>query len=176
MDRILSARSRPSARRAAHDALVHLAERWLRRRGFGVTASELHAAGCREQMDAIGYRTNATAIVECKTSRADFRADFRKPERQSGGLGVYRFYLCSEGMIAPEDLPPRWGLLWARGARVIEVKVPTGNNWPGFDPAYPYGDWAAFMHEPDYEAERIMLFSIARRLAAGQRTQRTQCG
>lgn len=63
--------------RTRHDVLVQLAERWLRRRGFRVTGAELHAAGCREQMDAIGFRTNTTAVVECKTSRADFRADFR---------------------------------------------------------------------------------------------------
>lgn len=72
-------------------------------------------------------------------------------------------------------MPARWGLLWARAGRVIEVKVPTGNDWPGFNPAYPYGNWVDFMHEPDYAAERVMLFSIARRLATGQPTGRTRC-
>jgi hypothetical protein len=154
--------------REQHRVLVGAAERWLRRRGFGVIGTEIFAAGCREQADAIGFRTNGTALVECKTSLADFRADAKKPERQLGGLGVYRFYMSPPALITPEMLPPRWGLLWADGRNIEEIRVPQGNAWPAFNPQYPHGDWTAFMHAPDLDAERLVLFSIARRLARGE--------
>lgn len=53
-------------------------------------------------------------LVEAKASRADFLADARKPHRldQATGIGRWRYYLCPEGLIQPEELPPRWGLLW----------------------------------------------------------------
>lgn len=150
-----------------HRELTEMAARWFKRKGFPIVATELTAVGCREQPDAVAFRTNCSAIIEAKCSRADFFADRKKPERMAGGLGVYRFYLCPEGLIKPEDLPPRWGLLWAAAGSVQEIQAPRGNAWPAFNPEYPYGDWKAFMHEPDYIAERIMMFSIARRMAKG---------
>lgn len=144
-----------------HRQLVAVGERWLKRQGFGVVASELVAAGAREQADVIGFRSNCSAVIEAKASRADFLADSRKPHRIAGGLGVYRFYLCPVGVIEIGDLPVGWGLLHATGRRVIEVLRPTGNMWP---PAgSPVSDWAHFQHETDSSAERGVLYSIARR-------------
>jgi hypothetical protein len=111
-----------------HAALTELGRRWLLRPNsagghgcaFAVTEGWGDAQG--EHPDAIGWRRSpldgGTILVEAKVSRADFLADSNKPHRRTPELGVgrYRYYLCPEGLIAPEELPPRWGLLYA-GAR-----------------------------------------------------------
>ncbi|RQQ88664.1 hypothetical protein DF134_18950 [Burkholderia stagnalis] len=144
-----------------HKRLVVLGEKWLRRQGFAVVASELVTGGTREQADVIGFRSNCSAVIEAKASRADFLADARKPHRVIGGLGVYRFYLCPPGVIEVADLPERWGLLYAEGRSVRDVLRPTGNGWASLGASL--GDWPAFQHTADTEAERGVLFSIARR-------------
>lgn len=146
-----------------HRALVELGERWAKRQGFAIVATELTALGCREQADVIAFRSSCSLMIEAKCSRADFFADSKKPERVAGGLGVYRFYICPAGLISPAELPARWGLLWAETGKINAVKAPKGNGWPSYDPASTYGQWAEFMHEPDLRAERAVMFSIARR-------------
>ncbi|MCL6483696.1 MAG: hypothetical protein I4O49_05855 [Janthinobacterium lividum] len=144
-----------------HKQLVILGEKWLKRQGFAVVATELVTDGTAEQADVIGFRSNCSVVVEAKASRADFLADRHKPHREAGGLGVYRFYLCPPGVIEIDDLPKGWGLLHSSKRSVVEVLRPTGNIWPSFGSSV--GDWGRFQHEPDGRAERGVLYSIARR-------------
>lgn len=148
-----------------HSALVRLGARWLAKNGFGVVATELDAAGCRERPDVIGFRSSCSAIIEVKVSRPDFLADSKKPERAgAAGVGIYRFYLAPANVIAEHDIPPRWGLLHEVGGRIVEVRRPQGNIWPNVGET-EFGDWHLFQHQPDFIAERQALYSIARRLA-----------
>ncbi|WP_241136696.1 hypothetical protein [Achromobacter insuavis] len=144
-----------------HKRLVDAGERWIRRQGFAVVATELATFGSCEQADVVAFRSSCSAIIEAKATRADFLADHRKPHRREGGLGQYRFYLCEPGIIAIEDLPDRWGLLLLTGRRVTMEKGPIGNIWP------PYGSgaagWQEYQHAADPSAERAVLYSIARR-------------
>lgn len=151
-----------------HGDLVALGARWLRKSGFSVVATELAALGCREQADVIGFRSSCSAIVEVKVSRGDFLADARKPERRAAGTGhgLYRFYLSPPEVIAPADLPSRWGLLHVVDGKVKMIVGPVGNIWPGW--GNTHGDWSGFQHDAAADRERSVLFSIARRLAAGQ--------
>ncbi|PWI34873.1 adenylosuccinate synthase [Vibrio albus] len=69
-----------------------------------------------EIVDAIGIKTaegTETIVVEVKVSRSDFLADRKKPFRvePEKGMGNYRYYMCPEGLISVDDLPPKWGLL-----------------------------------------------------------------
>jgi len=43
----------------------------------------------------------------------------RSGQADGAGLGVYRFYLCPVGLIQPEELPPKWGLLYAENGKVL---------------------------------------------------------
>jgi hypothetical protein len=151
-----------------HDLLSSLGVKWLKRQGFPIVATEINAAGSREQADVVGFRSTCSAIIEVKVSRADFLADKNKPERRNDGtgLGVYRFYLCQTGLIQSGELPPKWGLLYADGGKVAEVVKPKGNIWPGVDCVV--GGWSEFQHAPNLKTERSVLFSITRRLAAGK--------
>jgi hypothetical protein len=152
----------------AHDNLVALGAKWLKKQGFAVIATEINAVGSREQADVVAFRSTCSTIIEVKVSRADFLADAKKPERQIGatGLGVYRFYLCPKGLIQPDELPPKWGLLHEDGGKVIELVRPQGNIWPSYGCEHP--QWSAWQHAPNGDAERAALFSIARRLARGE--------
>ena len=105
-----------------HDDLVALAAKWLRRR-MPVVITELATGG--EEPDAIGFNPRATILVECKASRADFLSDNGKLWRQRPdlgfGMGDRRYYLTPKDMVAAEELPERWGLLWALpGGRIRE--------------------------------------------------------
>lgn len=156
-----------------HRSLVEVGAKWAKNQGFPIIGMELSAQYCREQPDVIAFRATCSVLIEVKCSRADFLADRKKPERAAGlptkGLGVYRFYLCPTGLLQVDDVPASWGLLWADRGRVQLVKGPLGNAWPPYAPDHavrnPGSSWAAFMHEPDFRAERAVMFSIARRLA-----------
>lgn len=149
-----------------HDQQTELGVKWLRRQGFSVIATELNAIGCAEQADVVGFRSTCSVVIESKISRADFFADAKKAHRKSGGLGLYRFYICPPDVIQTEELPDKWGLLYAIGKQIIEVVRPKGNLWVDHKTSWP--EWDRFKHEPDLDAERQVLFSISRRLAAGK--------
>lgn len=149
-----------------HEALSAQGVKWFKRQGFGVIAADLAALGCRERADVIAFRSQCSAIMEAKASRADFLVDAKKPERKAGGVGLYRFYICPPGVIKPDELPKGWGLLYGDGRQVIDVVRPKGNAWPG--PNTQFESWAAFQHQNDMEAERSVLYSISRRLVAGK--------
>jgi hypothetical protein len=151
----------------AHELQSKLAARWAKKQGFPIVATNLGARGSREIVDLIAFRSGCSLMIESKVSRADFKVDAKKPERQAGGVGTYRFYITPMGLIAPDELPKGWGLLYVDGKKVIEVIKPVGNLWPRF--GYPdKRGWDAFKHVVDPEAEHAMLFSITRRLAKKQ--------
>ncbi|HEY6936040.1 MAG TPA: hypothetical protein VI424_02745 [Terriglobales bacterium] len=107
-----------------HAQLVNLAVDWLRRYRCGVVLSE-QACASGEMPDAIGWKGKCrSVVVECKISRADFLADRLKPFRQNPeiALGCERFYLAPAALIAPQELPPGWGLLECAG-RKLELRV-----------------------------------------------------
>lgn len=111
-----------------HDDLVVIARKWLSAQwrsgapeghsGCPVIISELTTCSAWGEIpDAIGYSSSKemTILVECKTSRSDFRADLKKPFRMQimpeAGLGDQRWYLSESGIIPIDELPPRWGLI-----------------------------------------------------------------
>lgn len=123
-----------------HQQLVRLAEQWLRRHyRCGIVLSEQSCAS-GETPDVIGWKGKCrSVVVECKLSRADFFADREKPFRQRPelGMGCERLYLTPAGLISSDELPPRWGLLEAKGREVrlaikparLSQRAETGLMW-----------------------------------------------
>lgn len=146
----------------SHDDLIKIAERWLlktHRCGFALT--ELRCAGASGEIpDAIGFKNQASILVECKADRADFLSDNKKIFRQKPelGMGAYRLYLCPAKVIQPEDLPEKWGLIWvSEKGKARLVTGPKGNAW----------SWSGkdfLFHERNLEAEWHMMVSALRRL------------
>lgn len=118
-----------------HSDLCAIAARWLKK------PLSAHGHGCQvaftetrvsflpgESPDAIGFRVSTrgygggSTIVECKTSRSDFRRDQGKPHRANGqGMGRFRYYLCPEGLLQPSEMPPGWGLLYVGRRKALTV-------------------------------------------------------
>lgn len=94
-----------------HATLVQMGVRWLGRQCSVVFYEAAPARG--EIPDVLGWSGSASTLIECKVSRADFLRDRAKKSRMRLGLGQRRYYLCPAGVLRPEDLPPKWGLLWA---------------------------------------------------------------
>ena len=86
------------------------------------------AASNGEVPDVIGWAGTGSVMIECKASRADFLRDATKPSRKKPALGMAhrRYYLCPAGVLKVEDMPPRWGLLWAEKNRVIVQREARG--------------------------------------------------
>lgn len=103
-----------------HEDLRKRAVRWLTNtKHCGVVISEMRSHTL-EIPDAIGWVRGYSILVECKTSRSDFRADQNKPHARIGnGVGQRRYYLCPDGIITPEDLQDTdYGLLTTTGSNI----------------------------------------------------------
>lgn len=141
-----------------HAELVQRASHWLHGMGCPIVFAEMVAL-TREQPDAIGWRDAArlSYLVECKTSRGDFLADRKKPHRADGkGMGCYRYFMCPPGLIKADELPARWGLLYAHAKKVEVVRGRHPRKWDASQ--------QTFYHTPDRAAEAAMLYSALGRL------------
>lgn len=154
-----------------HATLCLLAARWLKRpqsaggHGCHVAVSEARPGWAGECPDAIGFRAGHEAgsvVVECKVSRADFLADRSKPHRQPGaGMGTWRYYMAPEGLIAVDELPPRWGLLEVNSRRHVKPRAgpaTSAGRWPHFSNALQ-----AYRH--DFVDTRLEFEILVRMLA-----------
>ena len=83
-----------------HEDLVTAACRWLKStKRCKQTYAEIVTAES-ETSDAIGWTHFACHVVECKTSRADMRADATKTHRITGrGMGSCRWVLSATGVL-----------------------------------------------------------------------------
>lgn len=83
---------------------------------------ELVCAGA-ENPDIYANNGTHSCVIEVKTSHADFMADQKKISRSNGeyAMGDYRYYLCPEGVIKPEELPEKWGLLYYKDGKISKV-------------------------------------------------------
>lgn len=134
-----------------HKALCIVAERIMRRMGhqgndpvhsFGLSISvtAIEPKMEWENPDVIGWNRYSwgskkshpfpgSIVFECKVSHADFLADMEKAARQDNfsGMGDLRYYVCPPGIIKPEEVPGRWGLIYATPkGRSIEWDVIKG--------------------------------------------------
>lgn len=116
-----------------HAALCDVAVKWLKRPHSGggpgclVAVSEVAGGWTGEIPDAIGFslshwETGAT-VIEVKVSRSDFLADRKKPHRQAGGMGRWRYYMAPKGLIAVQELPAGWGLIEVTPGGICRVQA-----------------------------------------------------
>lgn len=101
-----------------------------------------------ELPDVIAFNRDRSTVIECKVSRSDFLADRKKPFRMqpNSGMGDNRYYCCPKGMIKPEELPDRWGLLYIYPDGKVRKQV---ESWGNF--------------KKNIDAEYHLLFYFARR-------------
>jgi hypothetical protein len=122
-----------------HADLIQHGRRWLATpwrsaapEGHGKCSLILSELVCAchsgEVPDVIGWYMGNAILIECKTSRDDFRADAKKFFRQfpEQGAGKQRYYLCTEGLLTVDDLPDQWGLLEVTPSGKITVTRASG--------------------------------------------------
>lgn len=82
--------------------------------GCTIGAKEFTGGWCDERVDAILFCSDYSYLIETKISRSDFLADAKKTFRKdpTQGIGDYRYYACPEGLIKPDELPEKWGLIY----------------------------------------------------------------
>lgn len=143
-----------------HAELNLRAVKWLLSQGCSVAVSEIKCYNnTGEIIDALGFHSQLSTLIECKTSRSDFLADKKKNFRKdpARGVGQHRYFLCEKDIIKPSDLPRKWGLLWVTGRGIKKVVYPTG--WESEQ---------RFKHEYNHASERSILISAVRRLGVFQ--------
>ena len=156
-----------------HADLNAIAVKWLLRATSGngagchVAFQEVSDTSGKERCDAWGYSWSwnpYSVLVEVKVSRSDFFADRKKPHRQLGGVGSFRYFMCPEGLIDIKDLPEGWGLLWVNSRG--HVKARAGHVTTTMKPIYGHGQWIAEMWrwEADQTTELSMLAYMFRRV------------
>lgn len=127
------------AEKMTHAELVEISHRWLSHElqcSF-VLREMRHLHDMGEIQDAPGIKISwgeiGSILVECKATRADYLADRQKKFRQDsrGGVGAFRFFCAPGGIILPEDLPPRWGLVVVNGRRTLRMAVGLDQEWRG---------------------------------------------
>lgn len=146
----------------SHDQLVRIGYEFLKKRlKFPIVAMEQKCSGSREIPDVMGFRADASILIECKTSRSDFLADKNKPERRGEieGYGNYRLYLAPKGILKLTDLPVGWGLLEVNEKNKVEIThFKQGNIYcTNTTPEHLVDD---FFHTSCSKKERSMLYSI----------------
>lgn len=152
-----------------HSELCEVAKKWLVKsnsqggHGCNTALSECRSGWSGEIPDAIGFRAVShnveTVVVEVKISRSDFFADAKKPHRADGlGMGIYRYYMCPEGLIQPDEIPEKWGLLWVTTkGRIIPKAGPVflSNNCGTFEK-----EAEPFRHKNDVNKEMWLLVRV----------------
>lgn len=116
-----------------HRELCLLGAKWLKKE-CRCTIAIHDPKGIRENPDTIGWRyswggysNEGSILIECKRTRADFKKDFTKPFRVEPELGIgnWRYYMCPTGLIKPEEIPDKWGLLYVcEKRRITAIKHP----------------------------------------------------
>lgn len=147
----------------SHKELVFLAEKWVKKKGFPIVASELKCT-IREIPDVIGFSCNASILVEVKCSMSDFYADFKKPERGVSGKGVgnYRVYFAEDGVLKLDKIPTGWGLIEVDSmGKVVNENFKRGNIWHGNSGSSE--DVLDYHHESNMDSERRIMYSLLRR-------------
>ena len=112
-----------------HADLVTKGIKWLRSQGgkqwsAPLAFGEIVAVG-NEIPDVIGFSSNGSTLIECKTSKSDFKRDKKKMFRSvpQMGMGKYRFYMCPTGLIEKNELPDNWGLIYVSEKGVAKLIV-----------------------------------------------------
>lgn len=158
-----------------HAALCDVAVKWLKRPHSGggpgclVAVSEVAGGWTGEIPDAIGFNLShweaGATVIEVKVSRSDFLSDRKKPHRQAGGMGRWRYYMAPVGLIAVSELPAGWGLIEVTPGGICRVLAGAMANVRKLGYSDLESQVAAWRHQDaDQEREQWLLIRLLARL------------
>lgn len=134
-----------------HSELVQIAGKFLKNKiqnRCSVVFLELSSYSL-EIPDAIGFNGSHSTVIECKTSKSDFKKDFTKNHRidPSTAMGDYRYYLCTRNVLQSNDIPDGYGLIYVDSNKRTEIVVES-----------------SFFSQKNIRNEQSMMFSALRRV------------
>jgi hypothetical protein len=104
-----------------HKQLVIRAKEWLRTaKQCNPVFTEKGSAKSNEMPDAIGWNSDGSILVECKTSLIDFKNDSKKSFRKNSkkGMGKRRYYMLTQELYKQLKetalIPKGWGVVIAQ--------------------------------------------------------------
>ena len=149
-----------------HKELVQRAVYWLLGRGGCSIAFSEFSTASSENPDAIGWAGRWSVLVECKVSRSDFLRDRHKPFRRGTlrGIGQQRWFMVPAGLVSPDELPDKWGLLYAHNKHIRIAKKPGG---------FTERDYLGEIGFLTSMLRRVEIRAIAAHYAAGNETRPT---
>lgn len=158
----------------SHADLCAIAVKWLQRSpsnggpGCIMAVSEVAGGWSGEIPDAIGFSLSepgyGSTVVEVKVSRPDFLADFKKPHRQVGGMGNWRYYMAPRGMLRLEEMPAGWGLIEVTPGGICKVASGAFAQAKKLGYGKLIDQCAEWRHESDNSREQWMLVKLLARL------------
>ena len=116
-----------------HDDLIARGKKWLANShngkalgyyqpSMGVILAEFSCSAASIP-DVIGFCSSMSVLIECKVSRSDLFADFKKSHRHhQNQIGNYRYYLVIPGIVSSTDIPDGWGLLVCQAKHIDVAK------------------------------------------------------
>ena len=126
-----------------HKELKGRAVEYLFNKGCWVSMPEVEC-GYYGRYDAWGIKNDANLMtygIEVKVSKQDYRNNRYKERKLDDALTVYggvklenwipanlNYILCPAGLLQPEEIPKRYGLLWFNGERLVNKKTPLFNE------------------------------------------------
>ena len=126
-----------------HKKLKERAVEYLFNKSCWIACPEVEC-GAYGRYDVWGIKNDANLMtygIECKVSVEDFKNNRHKEARldtacqEEGEFDGWipanlNYILCPEGLITPEQIHRRYGLLWFNGERLINKKTPLFNEMP----------------------------------------------
>lgn len=148
--------------KVTHSTLVTLAAEYLSKR-MPVVLPEFFSHN-RELPDVIGFKNDYSVVYEIKVTRSDYLSDKNKYFRRNPekGMGDRRYYVVPKGLVAPEELPNGWGLIYLYPSGIMrEIKSSYIQPPDDHDPTTVWR-WAGTF-EKNVSAEMHLLYYYARR-------------
>lgn len=157
-----------------HTDLCAIAVKWLQRSpsnggpGCIMAVSEVAGGWSGEIPDAIGFSLSepgyGSTVIEVKVSRSDFLADAKKPHRQSGGMGNWRYYMAPRGMLRLGEIPAGWGLIEVTPGGICKVASGAFAQAKKLGYGKIVDQCAEWRHETEAAREQWMLVKLLARL------------
>ena len=115
----------------SHSECINRVAKWLRQQHQShsslrckIIFKEPHGYNIsKEYPDVLGTGMRNDINIECKVSRQDFLKDGKK--RHNHPFGNFKFYACPEGLIQPDEVPQKFGLIYVNKKTCNVIKKPT---------------------------------------------------
>lgn len=163
-----------------HDDIADFTAAYIRKNGFPISFSNMTSVNLREQPDVLGIDIIGVSFLgEVKISRSDFLADQKKEFRSNGdGIGDFRVYITSKGLLDPKEIPYGWMLWEVHGKTKPIMKIVKGKkmvktnhgSWSSSTPVYlntSLEEYRFFIKDyktKSYQSELMWLIQVMRRL------------